>query len=297
MTSTPNKLPEGTYYGDISKKPLVKVLRFYFKNFGNVFSGFSVKLFAHLFSSPQKRKIRQKHIRFLETADKQETFEAENEKIKMYLWQAGEKKILITHGWSGMAADFNEMIKALHRAGFTVMAFDLPAHGFSSGKHTHMPMVMEVIKEIIKKYGTFYAMIGHSLGAASTAYTLAEIPEEQNPEKLVLLGVPPAPFVFFDQFRSLLSINDRLFEQCVRYIEKKVGRKIREMSIEKAYPNIKVPKILIIHDEKDTIIPLQEVKKIAGQWQNARFYAGNHGGHFRHYKHLEVVEKVKEFCL
>ncbi|MCF6242452.1 MAG: alpha/beta hydrolase [Bacteroidales bacterium] len=229
------------------------------------------------------------------TASKKEQIFAENEDIQVYIWEGNDKKILITHGWAGMAADFKEMIKALHQAGFTVMAFDLPAHGFSSGKHTHMPMVMEVIKSIIEKYGSFYAMIGHSLGAASTTYALAEIAQEKKPEKLVLLGVPPAPFVFFEQFRSLLSINDKLFDKCVKYVEKMVGRKIQDMSIEKSFPKVSVQNILIIHDIEDNIIPLEEVKTIADKWENAHFFSGNHGGHFRHYKHTDVVKKVKSF--
>jgi len=290
-----NNNQNSAYYADIEKKPVIKFLRFYFKNFGNLFPRFSTYLFTYLFSTPQKRKIRKQYIDFLDTASYKEKFIAEGEQIQMYVWQGGDKKILITHGWAGMAADFKEMIIALHDADFTVMAFDLPAHGFSSGKHTHMPMVMEVIKTIINKYGRFYAMIGHSLGAASTAYTLAEIPKEQSPEKLVLLGVPPSPFVFFEQFRSVLAINDKLFDKCVLHIEQKVGRKIQEMAIEKSYRDIPVKNVLIIHDTQDAIIPIKEVKAIADNWENAQFFSGDHGGHFRHYKHQEVVAKVLEF--
>ncbi len=286
---------KSNYYGEIEKKPIIKLLRFYFKYLGSIFSGFSVRLFAKLFATPQKRKIHTRHRDFLNTASKKEQIFAENEHIQVYIWEGNDKKILITHGWAGMAADFKEMIEALHQVGFTVMAFDLPAHGFSSGKHTHMPMVMQVIKAIIEKYGVFYAMIGHSLGAASTTYALAEIPEEKNPEKLVLLGVPPAPFVFFEQFRTLLSINDKLFNKCVSYIEKMVGRKIQDMSIEKSFPKLAVEDVLLIHDNQDGIIPIEEVKAIAGQWKNATFFSGNHGGHFRHYKHKDVVEKVQSF--
>jgi pimeloyl-ACP methyl ester carboxylesterase len=283
------------YYGDIEKKPFVRFLRLYFKYLGNIFSGFSVYIFARLFATPQKRKIRSRHIEFLDTATLKETLYAENEQIRMYIWQGNEKKILITHGWAGMAADFKELITELHQKGFTVMAFDLPAHGFSSGKQTHMPMVMEVIKSIIEKYGSFYAMIGHSLGAASIVYALAELSKDKNPDKLVLLGVPTAPFVFFKQFKSLLSINDKLFDKCVNYIEKLVGRKIQGMSIEKAFPKIPVKKVLIIHDNQDKIIPLGEIKVISDKWKNALFFSGNHGGHFRHYKHPEVVKKISSF--
>lgn len=283
------------YYGEIEKKPIIKLLGFYFKYLGNIFPGFSVRLFAKLFSTPQKRKIQPRHLNFLNTASKKEKISAANEDIQCYIWEGNDKKILITHGWVGMAADFKEMIEALHQAGFTVMAFDLPAHGFSSGKHTHMPMVIEIVKSIIDKYGVFYAMIGHSLGAASITYALSEISKEKNPEKLVLMGVPPAPFVFFEQFRTLLSINDKLFSQCVRYIEKMVGRRIQDMSIEKSFPNVGAQSVLIIHDNKDRIIPIEEVKAIAGKWKNATFFSGNHGGHFRHYKHKDVVEKVKSF--
>lgn len=287
--------PNSNYYGDIDKKPLVRLLRFYFKFSGTFFSYFSIRLFARLFATPQKRKIHSGHTKFLNSASSQETISFAKLKIRIYIWQGGKKNILLTHGWSGMAADFKEIITALHQKGFTVTVFDLPAHGFSSGKQTHMPMVMDLIKVIIEKYGNFYAMIGHSLGAASTVYALAELSNDKNPDKLVLLGVPPAPFVFFEQFKNLLSINDKLFDKCVLYIEKVVGRKIQEMSIKKAFPKISVKEVLIIHDSHDDIIPIDEVKNIADKWENAHFFSGNHGGHFRHYKHHEVVEKICSF--
>src|SRR5215472_13708211 len=43
------------------------------------------------------------------------------------------QRVLLVHGWEGAARDFAVMAAAFRRAGYGTVAFDLPAHGRSTG--------------------------------------------------------------------------------------------------------------------------------------------------------------------
>lgn len=283
------------YYAEASNLPLgIKLLRFYYKYIGAYFPRLSAQLFWKVFCMPKKRKIREKPQVFLDTADRQ-TINFNDLKIQSYTWGTGEKKILIVHGWEGMSADFKEIITELISAGYKVMAFDLPAHGKSSGKRTHIPMIMELLKKIIAEHGPFYGIVSHSLGAAASALTLANLNGTSHLSKMVLMGLHPFPFIFFEQFRRALRIDDTLYNKCLVYVESKIKININEFSVPMLVQNISVDNVLLVHDEKDGIVNIQKIMQLNKDWDKSEMYSGNHGGHFKHFKHVDVVERIIDF--
>jgi len=272
----------------------IKVLRIYYQNLGSLFPGLSTRLFWKLFTTPQKRKIKEKHTNFLKMASS-ETLNIENHTIQSYTWGNGPKKILIVHGWEGMSADFKEVITTLNDNGFKVMSVDLPAHGNSSGKFTHLPMLINVVQQIVNQHGPFYGIISHSLGALASAFALSRINGDSKLEKLILMGFHPIPFTFFEQFRHAIKVKDKLFDKCVLYAENKVNMNIREASVYKITSLISANNILFVHDEKDEVVNINNVRKLEQKWDKSELFYGHHGGHFKHYKHPKVVEKVVQF--
>jgi len=241
------------YYTEATNLPLsFKLLQFYYRYVGSFFPALSGWIFWKIFSLPKKRKIRKKHQIFLVTA-KTQTIAFENYQIQAYHWGEADKKILIVHGWEGMSADFKGIITELTNSGFSVMAIDLPAHGKSSGKHTHLPMIIRLIEKLIAEHGPFYGIVSHSLGAAASSFTSARINGKSNLSKLVLMGLHPVPFAYFEQFRQALKIKDKLFDKCVLYVENKVDVKIREASVHKIASSISANHVLLVHDEKDEV--------------------------------------------
>lgn len=283
------------YYTETNKVTfLLKTIQFYYRYLGSVFPRFSAYLFGKLFSSIKKRKFKEKHLSFLSTAETKRVF-IEDHDIQFYFWGSGVKKILIVHGWEGMSADFSEMVDDLIKNGFSVVSFDLPGHGKSSGKFTHLPMIISLLKKVIPDFGPFYGVIGHSLGAAASAFSLAELNGNISIDKLALMGLHPIPFSFFKQFRQVLKINDALFEKCVVYVENKVGKKVREMSVQNVLSTISARKVILVHDEKDEVVNIKTIEKLNKEWEKSELFTGKHGGHYRHYKHPEVVQRVVQF--
>ncbi len=283
------------YYTTGPRLPLaIRILKIYYKNFGSLFPALSTWVFWKLFTTPKRREIRHKHKSFLKTANS-EILNIENHSIQTYTWGNGSKKILIVHGWEGFSADFEEIIISLIDNGFRVMSVDLPAHGSSSGKFTHLPMLINVVKKIVVEQGPFYGIVSHSLGATVSALTSARINGASNLSKLILMGLQPVPFAFFKQFRMALRIEDKLFDKCVLYVENKVDIKIKETSVDKIASLISANNVLLVHDENDEVAHINNVRKLNKEWGKSELFFGNHGGHFKHYKHPEVVKKVVQF--
>src|SRR5262245_33624468 len=84
-------------------------------------------------------------------------------------WDFGEgKTVLLVHGWSGQAAQMSSFIAPLVKAGFYVVAFDLPAHGDSTGEHANILDLASAILAVGRRVGPVSGVIAHSLGATAT---------------------------------------------------------------------------------------------------------------------------------
>jgi pimeloyl-ACP methyl ester carboxylesterase len=71
------------------------------------------------------------------------------------------------HGWEGRPTQFAELIRALVRAGYGVVALDAPAHGRSPGHEANVVLFARALLEAAGELPPLKAVIGHSLGGAS----------------------------------------------------------------------------------------------------------------------------------
>ena len=123
---------------------------------------------ARLFSTPIKHKIPKRELE-MDSKSIQNLIEipAINKKIVIYKYGKSDKKILLSHGWSGRGTHLFKIADELLKAGYSTISFDAPAHGKSPGKTTIMSEFVATILEIEKQFGPFEAAIGHSLGGMS----------------------------------------------------------------------------------------------------------------------------------
>lgn len=81
--------------------------------------------------------------------------------------------VVIIHGLGEHIGRYERLVNLLVNEGYSVIGFDLPGHGKSSGKrgHTSIEDVLNVIDEITKETNSFI-LFGHSLGGLiSIRYT------------------------------------------------------------------------------------------------------------------------------
>lgn len=173
--------------------------------------------------------------------------------------------VLFCHGNAGNIADRIHTIKALHRLGLNVLIFDYRGYGRSEGKPTEK--------------GTYLD--------AEAAWRYLTETREESPDRVVLFGRSlggavaielagrhaPGALVVESTFTSLVDVGR------LHYPLLPVSLLVtyRYESIDKV-PNITCPK-LFIHGQDDTLIPLENGRKLFSAATDPKVFLETPGGH------------------
>lgn len=216
-----------------------------------------------LFSQPRKGKLSLSHLPPFLAEAKKETFENEGMQFQTYIWEGGEKIILLLHGWESNSGRWKKLIPHLLEIGHTLIAIDAPAHGLSEGKEFNVFQYASFIDVVAKKY-SLNCIIGHSIGGKTSIYYQATY---QNPsiEKMVLLGAPSDFSVIFENYIKLLSLNNRMVQLLHQHYWDYFKIKVEHFSAKHFASSIKA-KGFVIHDVEDKIVLYKEGEKITNSW-------------------------------
>ena len=91
--------------------------------------------------------------------------------LKVREWGSG-LTVLLVHGWNANWSHFGKLIPVLLNQGYRVVAYDAPAHGESSGNQTNIVEMSSALLAVKKDIGEVHAVVGHSLGGATTALAI-----------------------------------------------------------------------------------------------------------------------------
>jgi len=161
---------------------------------------------SFLFCRPRRRPVKPHHLEFLNTSDKF-TMTYDGKKVQGYRWGKGERKVLLLHGWESHSYWWKSVVSSLSKEQFTIYSIDAPGHGLSEGDYINVPHYSGLIEQIILEKGSFYAILGHSLGAFSAVYTLYRVPLPVS--KLVVMASPGEAKEFFEYYQKVLGLSRR----------------------------------------------------------------------------------------
>jgi pimeloyl-ACP methyl ester carboxylesterase len=204
-------------------------------------------------------------------------------------WRWGEgPTVLLVHGWGGRGTQLHAMLEPLLAAGWSVVTFDAPAHGGSTGRTTTLPAMAAAIARVAAEVGPIEAVVAHSLGGAATALAIAQglaIP------RAVLVAPPADPRPYFDRVARLLGA-DALHARA--YLEDRVGRTLADFAAESIGARVS-SEILVIHDRGDRDVPFAEGERVAAAIPNATLVATEGLGHRRILHEAGVIDRVRAF--
>jgi pimeloyl-ACP methyl ester carboxylesterase len=196
-------------------------------------------------------------------------------------WRWGSRDaplVILAHGWGGYAAQMRAFAFPLLTAGFQVLAYDQPAHGVSEGKLTGLPDFADVLAEIAWHHGGAYAFVGHSLGAASGGFALAN--KKVRFEKVVLIS-PPADLVGYSRhFARWHWMPEAIRRAMQSAIEDRYGVLWENLDVARLAQRISAP-ALVIHDRDDRMVPWTHGAHVARVWPGARLMSTDGLGHGR----------------
>ncbi len=211
--------------------------------------------------------------------------------VAVYTWGKGPG-ILLVHGWEGRSTQFEGFVAPLVRAGFKVVAMDLPAHGLSSGATTNLVRAARAIVDVTSVAGPFRGAVAHSFGGI--ALLLAHL-EAGIAERLVGIAPSVEPKLFVDRMLDYLHVAEGRRDGVYREIEAMVGRRFGDIDLRGAAGATSTP-LLALHDPEDPEVPFAHGEAWAKVSRAGEVTAVRGLGHRRILKDPSVIAQACEFA-
>ncbi|MBI2510907.1 MAG: alpha/beta fold hydrolase [Opitutae bacterium] len=204
---------------------------------------------------------------------------------------SGAPLVGLVHGWEGHGAQLGAFAVPLAAAGFRVLAFDLPGHGESPGDEAHVPLVARTLAEIEREAGKFFALIGHSMGAAGAAMSTTL---GVAPRGLVLLAPPQSQLERLDRVANRLQLAGELREKFFAAVERRTASRNADVDmrvVARAAPCA----LRVFHDPADEDASFAASEEFVELWRGARLVSVPGRGHYRILATPEIVRQAVEF--
>lgn len=259
----------------------------------NIVSLFSRKLAARialfLFTKPLKGRINEKQSDFLGTSFREEV-KVNGHSVMTYRWLGHGKTVLLAHGWESNSARWQYLIEPLKKLKYNIIALDAPAHGRSGSKRFNALLYADFIRHVNKKFSPDI-IIGHSVGGMATAFSNANL-DNSKLKKLVLIGAPSEFTDVLKRYFKMMGYSKRTQNAIIELIKKRFQIDSISFSTAKQLEQMQVEG-LIIHDEKDSIIPYSDAVLISKSFKNSTLITTSGLGHSM--VHESISSHIYEF--
>ena len=199
--------------------------------------------------------------------------------------------VLLVHGWEGRGTQLGRFVDPLVRAGFRVIALDLPAHGESAGTRTDLIECTEALRKAGRDLGPLAAVVAHSFGGAITTLALER---GLDAAAVVLVASPSSIHDVLRRFEELIALSASGGAAFRAAIERQTRVKVADVEIFERVAGLRVP-ALIVHDRGDREVPFHDAERLAARWPAATLVATDDLGHRRILKDDAVIRQAVEF--
>jgi pimeloyl-ACP methyl ester carboxylesterase len=207
-------------------------------------------------------------------------------------WRWGEgPRVLLVHGFEGNRAQFAAIVSALVERGFAAIALDVPAHGESAGDELTAVKFIAAIERTLARLASVHAVIGHSLGAAMSLYSVAHT---GGANRVALISAPSSLKRELNRFASAVGLSDRGRKAFIASVETHVGRPAADFDVSRIAGKVDLP-LLLVHDQNDRQVPVLESARTAHVLPNAELMVTRGLGHNRLLADPAVVRAVVDF--
>ncbi|MCM2301116.1 MAG: alpha/beta hydrolase [Flavobacteriaceae bacterium] len=263
---------------------------------GKISQSISLKLGTYhaikLFRTPFKFKTPKREYPMISKSLKETLMIQELQKeIMVYHYGNSDKKVLLIHGWAGRGTQLFKIADLLLENGYSVISFDAPAHGNSTGTQTMMNEFVICIKVLSEKYGPFKFGIGHSLGGMAL---LNAINRGVSFQKAICIGSGNSIFDIMKDFVAKLEMKPIIAQMMKEHYDRQFGVDLETFSSYQVAKNIEIP-TLIIHDTEDKDVPVQCAYDIHQHLKNGELMITNKLGHRKVLGDAQVLEKIINF--
>lgn len=261
------------------------------KGLGAVAPGLAAKWAERVFLTPQRPR-RSRTAEAVLAKGQQRVLKLAGEQVAVWSWGEGPR-VLLVHGWSGYGGQLTAYVAPLVEAGFSVVTYDAPGHGVSSGRTSSLPQLADMVARVGRATGGPYAVVAHSFGATATAVALRD---GMRVERAVFLSPAADPRKGITAFANMVGVPEGVQRRMSARIEARFDMRLRDLALPNFAGLLQVP-LRIFHDVGDREVPLESGEAVARAWPGAKLTRTQGLGHHRILFAPEVVTPAVDFLV
>ena len=210
--------------------------------------------------------------------------------------------VILTYGWGQNVGHMLPYIQQLHPHGFHLLVFDARSHGSSdSDGYANMLKFAEDLQAAIafarKNFESqieWIGLLGFSIGGAASIYAAAH---EQQIKRLVTIGAFSHPANIMKlEFRKKNTPYFPIVWLLFKYIQFRIGATFNQIAPLNNIRKVNA-ELLIIHGEKDTVVPPEEALKLIEKAdpRQSKLWVINEAGHHDYQKQPNFWKNLVRF--
>lgn len=238
----------------------------------------AAKVAFNIFCTIRKGKVLPAQKPFLDPA-KLSVENVDGHLIQTYCWPGSKDTVLLLHGWESNTHRWKIFINRLQKDDFNIVAFDAPAHGYSTGNMLHVPQYAKSVRHVLNKFKPKH-VVAHSMGGMTIIYDHFIHPKS-SVENIVTIGSPCEFENFIHQYQHLLKFNKRVWNAMDAYLKDWLGYHFKEFS-SALFATKLTKKGLIFHDKLDPQVAYTESVRVHEHWKGSELILTEGLGHSMH---------------
>lgn len=184
-------------------------------------------------------------------------------RVATYTWGDGPEVVLLVHGWRSRASRFSAIVRELESPGRTIVAFDAPGNGDSSGTFVTVLDYAQIITRLSARYDGFDTIVAHSFGVLAA---FLAVREGASTSRLVSVAGVHDVGEILDEFARLAGLTGRARPALRSLIERRAFPGVTDMwhrfVAELDPADIRTP-LLVVHDRRDPVLDPRQSELIA----------------------------------
>lgn len=249
----------------------------------------AARLADRLFCSPPSSSV-PTAVRELFTRAERSSVVVDGQRVAVWKWGAGPTVALV-HGWGSRAARLAVHVEPLLAEGFSVVAFDAPAHGESEGRLGSGLQTARALTAVAAAT-PLYGVVSHSLGAAATLVALRDGMELQ---RAVFIAPPSDISVFLMRFAEMFGLREDVLRAMKRHTEERLRFSWDDFDLVRMAATAHRGELLLVHDREDDEVDWECGAAIAAAWPGATLLTTEGLGHHRIARDPGVVAQAARF--
>lgn len=211
--------------------------------------------------------------------------------LATWTWGRGPT-VLLVHGWGGRGGQLHAFVPALLAAGHSVVAFDGPGHGRSTGRTSSLVEHGRALHGVVDALpGEVVGIVAHSMGGTAAAFAMHE---GMHVDRAVFLGAPASPAAVTRTFSEGMDLRPRVADDMRSRVERRLRVPFDDLEMSRLARG-SATALLVIHDREDKEVPWVDGEAIAQVWPGARLHTTHGLGHRRILTDADVVDAAVSF--